>query len=62
MVTAIAALGMAVLTGAGTPARSTVAPDPCVTPMVFQGPAANAGGTEQVFYRTWLWQVMLCQR
>jgi len=52
VVTAIAALGMAVLTGAGTPARSAVAPDPCATPMVFLGPAANAGGTEQAFYRT----------
>src|SRR5262249_40850138 len=61
VVTAIAALGVAVLTGAGTPARSAVAPDPCARPVVFLGPAGNAGGTERVFYRTWLWQVMICQ-
>jgi hypothetical protein len=41
VVTAIAAPGMAVLTGAGTPAWSAAAPDPCATPMVFLGPAAK---------------------
>jgi len=33
----------------------------CYTPGV-PGLAANAGGTEQAFYRTWRWQVMICQR
>ena len=41
--------GMAVFTGAGAPARSAVAPDPGATPMVFLGPVANAGSTEQAF-------------
>jgi len=62
VVTAIAALGMVVLTCAGTPARSACGTGPLCYTHGVPGPGGQCRRYRAGVYRTWRWQVMTCQR